>query len=69
MKNKPNFFVITGVSQTGGVGGGGSAAWEFFPLNPVFSDNVPNGEHEVSLNLSQQSEIRDDKVSSVNTDL
>ena len=36
MKNKPNFFLITGVSQTGGVGGGGSAAWEFFPHNPVF---------------------------------
>ena len=33
MKNKPIFF-ITGVSQTGGVGG--SAAWEFFPHNPVF---------------------------------
>ena len=38
MKNKPNCLLITGVSQTGG----GSAAWEFFPHNPVFfSDNDP----------------------------
>ena len=40
MKNKPNFFLITGVSQTGGVGG--SAAWELFPHNPVFlSESIP----------------------------
>ena len=38
MKNKANFFLITGVSQTGG----GGSAWEFFPHNPVFfSDGVP----------------------------
>ena len=33
MKNKPNFFLITGISQTGG---GGGATWEFSPHNPVF---------------------------------
>ena len=29
MKNKPNFFFITGVSQTGGVGGGGGGGQPF----------------------------------------
>ena len=41
MKNKPNFFFDNrGFPNWGG---GGSAAWEFFPHNPVFfSDNDPN---------------------------
>ena len=34
MKNKPNYFLITGVFQTGGWG---SSAWEFFPHNLFFS--------------------------------
>ena len=40
MKNKPNFFFDNrGFPNWGG---GGSAAWEFFPHNPVFlSKRVP----------------------------
>ena len=40
MKNKPNFFFDNrGFPNWGG----GSAAWEFFPHDPVFfSDNDPN---------------------------
>ena len=39
MKNKPNFFfLITGVSQTGG---GGGALGNFSHIIPFFSDNVP----------------------------
>ena len=42
MKNKPNFFfLITGVSQTGGVGGEGPPLGNFSHLIPFFSDNVP----------------------------
>ena len=42
MKNKPNFFLITGVSQTGGVGGGGPPLGNFSHIIPFFvSDNVP----------------------------
>ena len=40
MKNKPNFFLITGVSQTGGVGGGGPPLGNFSHIIPFFSDNV-----------------------------
>ena len=42
MKNKPNsFFDNRGFPNWGGGGGGRSAAWEFFPHNPVFfSDNT-----------------------------
>ena len=40
MKNKPNFFFDNGFPK---LGGWGSAAWEFFPHNPVFLlENVPN---------------------------
>ena len=37
MKNKPNFFLITGVSQTGGVGGGGPLLGNFSHIIPFFS--------------------------------
>ena len=38
MKNKPNFFfLITGVSQTGGVGGGGPPLGNFSHIIPFFS--------------------------------
>ena len=38
MKNKPNsFFFITGVSQTGGVGGEGSPLGNFSHIIPFFS--------------------------------
>ena len=48
MKNKPNFFLITGVSQTGGRGG--SATWEFFPHNPVFfPDHDPYTSYSVRI--------------------
>ena len=41
MKNKPNFFLITGVSQTRGVGGGDPPLGNFSHIIPFFSDNVP----------------------------
>ena len=42
MKNKPNFFFFDNRGFPNW-GGGGSAAWEFFPHNPVFfSECVPN---------------------------
>ena len=41
MKNKPNFFFDNRGFPNWGGGWRGSAAWEFFPHNPVFSDNVP----------------------------
>ena len=38
------------IPKLGGVGGGGSAAWEFFPHNPVFfSDNVPYADDDGDL--------------------
>ena len=37
MKNKPNFFLITGVSQTGGVGGEGPPLGNFSHIIPFFS--------------------------------
>ena len=37
MKNKPNFFLITGVSQTGGMGGGVPPLGNFSHVIPFFS--------------------------------
>ena len=42
LKDKPNFFFITGVSAT----------WEFFPHNPVFSDRVPNTDNREARNTT-----------------
>ena len=44
MKNKPNFCFITGVSQTGGVGG--PPLGNFPHIIPFFSDRVPNISYE-----------------------
>ena len=52
MKNKPNFFFDNRGFPIWGGGWGGSAAWEFFPHNPVFfSDNVPKS-HYGTLKIS-----------------
>ena len=56
MKNKPNFFWITGVSQTGG---GGAPQLGFFPTNPrFFSDRVPQRKLGLQIVASGQCIIR-----------
>ena len=62
MKNKPNFFLITGVSQTGGVGGGGPLLGNFSHIIPFFSDNIPNLDCSMLEDQEDQDLFWQDKV-------
>ena len=55
MKNKPNIFLITGVSQTGG---GGPPFGKFSHIIPFFSDRVPQRKLGLQIVASGQCIIR-----------